>query len=110
MDDRYVLMLEEYIRDNLPVPDRSDEDYIFELHTYSRWAAYEVLNRMIRETTKLPSHISGREPLSAEEIVEQFIDEMDYYAMMSPDLDAKDIFFIASSEGRCILMYICSCK
>lgn len=108
MDDRYVLMVEEYIRDNLPEPDIKDDSYIFELHTYSRWAAYEILERLMRETTKLPAHVSGLEQISAEEIVDNFIDEMDYYAMMSPDLDAKDIFFIASCEGRCILMYICA--
>lgn len=110
MNDRDVLMVEEYIRDNLPDPDVKEDEYFFGLHSYSKWAAYEILERLICESMKLPAHITGRESSSAVDIVEGFIDEMDYYSEMSSDWKTKELFSIARDEGKCVLLYICSSK
>lgn len=103
MDDRDVLILEEYIEHNLP-----DNPKCFDLYAYSRWAAYEILERVIHETMKLPSHITGVERIPAADIIESFIDEMDYYYERSSSERAKIAFSIARDEGKCILLYICS--
>lgn len=101
MNDRDVIMMEEYIRNNLPT-----ETKYFDIYAYSRWAAYEILERMINETMKLPSHISGKEQLSAVDIVESFIDEMDYYQSEASSNYVKNVFQIARDEGKCIMLYI----
>lgn len=101
MNDRDVMIMEEYIRNNLPT-----EKKHFDIYAYSRWAAYEVLERIICETMKLPAHISGKEPLGAVDIVESFIDEMDYYQNTASSEYVKHVFQIAGDEGRCILLYI----
>lgn len=105
MDDRDVLRIEEYIRDDLP----KSKEY-FDLYVYSHWAAYEVLERVINEAMKLPPHITGKEPRTLVEIVEEFIDEMDYYYWASSWDKAKEMFAIARDEGTCILLYISSFK
>lgn len=108
MDDKDVRIIEDYIDHNVPEPSVNDRDDIFELHAYSRWAAYEILERVIYEAMKLPSHISGKESLTLRELVENFIDEMDYYVSVSTSEQVKNIFSIAKDEGRCVLLYICS--
>ena len=107
MDDRDVIKVEEYIQ-KMPKPASNDTKEIFDIHTYSRWAANEILERMIDETMKLPSHITGKESMSAVDIIENFIDEMDYYSWVSSSHRAKTIFRIARDEGKCVLLYVCS--
>lgn len=109
MDDRDVLIMERYIQECTVEPELDDPDhYYFDLHSYSRWAAYEVYNRFVCEAMKLPPHISGKEPLTPLEIVEDFIDEMDYYAQVAQSDRVREIFQIARDEGKCILLYVCS--
>lgn len=103
MDDRDVLIIEQYIRDDLP----KSTDY-FDLYVFSQWAAYEVLERVISEAMKLPPHITGKEPRTLIEVVEDFIDEMDCYYWMSSFDKARNMFSIARDEGMCILLYISS--
>lgn len=110
MDDRDVLIIEEYIRDNVPDPDVRDDEYFFGLHSYSKWAVYEILERVIGESMKLPAHVSGVERMDVRDIVESFIDEMDYYFSISSDWRAKELFSIARDEGKCVLLYISACN
>lgn len=109
MNDRDVRIVEEYIQ-TLPEATALDNREIFRLHVYSRWAAYEILDRVIGEAMKLPAHISGKESLSLDEIVESFIDEMDYFISASRSERSKTIFQIARDEGVCVQLYICSRK
>lgn len=108
MDDKDVLLIEDYIRRNEYKPDLHEDRNFFELHSYSNFAMYEVLRRVICESMKLPAHISGKESLTLMEIVEAFIDEMDYYSNKSSHYRAKEAFEIARDEAKCILLYICS--
>lgn len=109
MDDRDVRIVEEYIQ-TLPEATALDSREIFRSHVYSRWAAYEILERVISEAMKLPEHISGKEILSLEEVIDSFIDEMDYFISVSGTARAKTIFQIALDEGLCMKLYICSRK
>lgn len=104
MDDRDVLIIEHYIHENFPF---STTD-VYE--SYSRWAADEILERVINEAMKLPAHITGVELMTSVEIVESFIDEMDYYSYIASDDAARIIFSTAREEGKLVLMYIHSCS
>lgn len=104
MDDRDVLTIEWYIHENFssPIEDASD--------SYSRWAADEILKRVINEAMKLPAHITGVELMTSVEIVESFIDEMDYYSYIASDDVARTIFSTAREEGKLVLTHIHSCN
>lgn len=104
--ERGLTILEEYVRDNIPDPDIKEGDYLFTIQTFSKWAVNEIIERLIRESMKLPAHISGKERLDTIDIVDSFIDEMDYYAEYSTDWKAKEVFSIAGDEGRCVMLYI----
>lgn len=107
MNDRDVRKVEDYIAKMVPAPKTDDTRELFATHVYSQWAAYEILERVINETEKLPVHISGKETLSLLEVVDDFIDEMKYYESVSRSERAQKIFAIARTEGECLRMYIC---
>lgn len=100
MDDKDVIMIERYIQENFwqPTTDQCD--------SYAKWAAYEILERFIFEAMKLPYHITGIEVRTAEEIVEDFIDEMDYYYYISSSEVGRMLFSAAKEEGKFVLYYI----
>lgn len=104
MDDRDVLTMERYIFENFPHPSGDKCD------SYCRWAAEEILERIIDEASKLPSHITGIEPLTAEEIVESFIGEMELRTYESGSEEGRLIFSVARDEASCILHYIRSSR
>lgn len=109
MDDRDVILIEKYIQECTVEPELGvtlADQFYFDLHSYSGWAVHEILQRVMCEAMKLPPHISGRESLTLTEIVETFIDEMDYYFHASKDKRAKEIFEIARDEAKCVLLYI----
>lgn len=106
MDDRDVLKVVRYIENCIPSPNVKESKECFKSHSYSRWAANEILERMIDEAMKLPPHISGEESLSAIDVVDYFIMEMEYYSDISSDSERKKMFEIACSEGSRILTYI----
>lgn len=105
MDDRAVILMEEYIDTRLPKIEDATEPYIFNLRSCMRWAAEEILNRLIRESMKLPTHVTGIQTPSATEIVAEFVDEMEYYASIAQTKKGYDIFDIAATEGQCVLTY-----
>lgn len=110
MDDKDVLLIEDYIRTNEYQPDLTMDRYFFEMHSYANFAMHEILRRVVCESMKLPAHITGKESLTLTEIIEAFIDEMDYYSNLSSHYRAKEAFEIARDEAKCILLYICSFK
>lgn len=111
MDDRDVIIIEEYIQQCSIKPEINPrEPFFFDLSSYSRWAVDEILRRTMCEAMKLPPHISGKESLSLIDVVENFIDDMDCYTHFASSDRAKEIFEIARDEGKCVLLYICSSK
>ena len=100
MDDRDVLLIERYIHENFQ--DATDDSY----DAYSRWAANEILERVIFEAMKLPPHITGIESPTIFEILELFIDETDYYAYIASSDTGRDIFSAAREEAKLVLCYI----
>lgn len=99
MDDRDILKLERYIDTYLFPPTIGWLKDAFYVQIYSRWAAYEILERMINEISKPPQHISGIKRRSTVEIIDEFIDEMEYYYELSENL----IFYVARNAAMNIL-------
>lgn len=104
MNDRDVLLIEWYIHENFSYPFNDATD------SYSRWAVEEILKRTIDEAMKLPAHITGIEPMTLMEVVEIFIDEMDYYSYSASTDEARSIFSVAREEAKLVLDYIHSYK
>lgn len=73
-----VHIINNYIEEYLPAPDIQWPKAQFEERSYSRWAAYELMERVINEASLLPYHITGIEEKSTVEIIEDFIYEMVY--------------------------------
>ncbi len=111
MDDRDVILVEDYIK-NCTSPPKLDpkNPFIFDLNSYSRWADDEILIRVMREAMKLPAHITGKYHIELPDIIECFIDEMDYYMQIATTDRSKEMFEIARDEGKCMLLYICSAQ
>lgn len=106
MVDRAISRLFQYIDryHSLPFPDA--DGYVKESMIYSRWAALEIAERLILESCILPEEVSGIQQRSVEEIVEEFIDEMDTFASESETAKTKFIFSIAGDEARRVAAYI----
>lgn len=100
MDDRDVLTIINYIDDGFSEPRPVLPEAEFKRRSYSCWAANEILERAIRETDKLPVHITGLYPVTAMEMIEEFVCEMDRYRDECEDPGKKQIFEIASSEAK----------
>lgn len=92
MNEAYIInTIQNYIDNHIITP------------SYSLWAADEIMNRVIEELSKLPPHITGVEPISHIEIIEEFIREMDYLYETSITTKNKLIFMEARSTGKEIL-------
>lgn len=79
----------------------------FSLISYSKWAADELLVRIMEESFRL-------EPRTSVEIVEDFIDEMDVFIELSSTERPDLIFTIAKEIAEHILYFLkdnkyCSC-
>lgn len=64
--------------------------------SFSKWALNEILGRVLDETQKLPYHISGLEPQPVTEIIQEFIEEMEYYSTLAKT--AEVIFFVETAK------------
>ena len=78
------------------------EDYFAE-RSYSRWAAFEIQERLIEEITRLPPHITGREPLSIVEIILNFKRSLERCANVRDDKTSNLMFSAALTTTEEIL-------
>ena len=99
MDEREVHPVTKYIEDRFMRDDSRDRFEDLETFSYSRWAAEEVLVRVVEETEILPEHISGIEARTLDEVIDEFIDDMSMFHEMSERLELRRIFWIAMCEG-----------
>ena len=104
MDDRDVLVMERYIFENFQEPTGDLYD------AYCRWAADEILERIIDETERLPEHMCGIPRMTAEEITEDFIFKMEFLAYNATCDSVRTLFQIARDEASCVLDYIRSSR
>lgn len=71
--------------------------------SYSKWALNEILGRVLDETQKLPYHISGLEPQPASDIIQEFIEEMNYYSTLATSEEVIFFVEVAKDEAERLL-------
>lgn len=101
--ERDIRFLIDYVNENHSEPVQTKDPYEFEWKVYSKWAAHEILDRMIFEASKLPEHITGKEKQSAIDIIEEFLVDVNYYAETADDSRNQFIFLVARFEAKRIL-------
>ena len=104
MYEQDILKLENYIRENLYCPRIEWGKKEFELQSYSRWAAFEILELLIKESLKLPEYLRDYpDTPSSFEIVKDFKYEMEYRYHDSMNGHSRLIFLIACDQASEIL-------
>ena len=103
-NEKVLMLLGHYIDEYLKLPDGNPKNNIFFVLSYSRWAAYEVYERIANETMILPCNVSGKEQVSAIDIIENFIDEMQELSEIK--IETSYIFEIAKETAIDILQVI----
>lgn len=95
MYDRAILLVREYLDEELPEQKSRCIDLDFEFRSYSRWAANELIDKFIREGSRLPPHIIGDIPKDPIDIVKEFIRDLEYYFDISDDTKTQELFYSA---------------
>lgn len=106
MHEVIIFRIQEYMKECLFEPKKNWPEYELRTRIYSRWAVSEVLLRITEETLRLPSNISGREKKSPNDIINTFIEEMDYFYELTSANESRFIFATAreaSKELLCLL-------
>lgn len=75
----------------------------FFLYSYSRWAANELLDRIIEEVSKPPPFVTNDIPKTYIEIIEEFIENMDYLSEQCSHREQQCIFSTARYVGEEIM-------
>lgn len=75
-------------------------EYKFRECSYARWAADEIIDRLIDEASKLPPHITGELPRSVIEIIDEAVQDLDCYFYNSNTVDTQEMFFIALDTAK----------
>lgn len=73
--------------------------YIFEERSFSRWAAQEILARLMEGQFAVPEFISGHSNDSPVFIVQEFMNQMEYCSEQS----SKPVFEVAAGVAKDIL-------
>ena len=93
--EKAISVLGKYIDECLIEPSTSWTKQDFARRAFSRWAANELLELFIKEASKVPPHISGEEPKRPIDIVDDFIEQMDYYSELATNQRTWAIFATA---------------
>lgn len=96
-------VIRRYLNENLPEPQHYWNKTEFEARTYSRWAANELLARIMEEELKLPYHISGLEQKVPVEVAQEFVYEMDLLWELTNDKRRRFMYATASHTADEIL-------
>ena len=100
MNDKAVFKIQKYIDECLFEPSINWFKYEFKKRSYARWAAFEILDRIIEEEMKLPAFISGQERLTPVEIIWQYVEVFDSYSDLTEDKDVQFIFSTARDTAE----------
>lgn len=104
MYDIAISVIQEYIDECLFAPAINWPDNEFNTRCYSRWAADELIFRMEIESEILPDHISGIIPKSPLKIIEDFIDEMEFFQKTTSNLKHRTMFSEAKDTAIDIVL------
>lgn len=95
MYDKAIVTVQQYIEEHLFEPRSNWPTDEFNKRSYSRWVVEELLNRLIAESESLPSHLSNRERLTPIEIIDEMVQDLDYYSGKSYYGRFQNIFNVA---------------
>lgn len=87
--------IQRYLEDTLFEPGNDWPSYIFERRSYARWAAFELLNRLMDHPTEDPVTI-----------VEAFMVEMDIYSYTKEDDTKKSFMFSTARDVAENVLYL----
>lgn len=94
MYDIAISVIQEYIDEYLFEPAKNWPEEEFNARSCERWTANELLERITRETMLPPEFISVHPLRTPYQIIEEFINDMDYQAKAS---DNRKHYFIFST-------------
>lgn len=100
MCDRAVLRVMEYIDQELPETHIRWLTRDFEYRSYARWAANEIIERLIDEASRLPAHITGRTPRDAIDIINEFIRDLECCFNDSDDTHRQELYYVAIDTAK----------
>lgn len=106
MYEKELNFISKYIDDRFYLPNLRFPREYFIKQSYSRWAGNEILQRIFLETEKPPTHITGVFPKTPLEIVQEFIEDMEFCICSRTNHDHDYIFKIAKTAAEEI-MYTC---
>lgn len=104
MYETAISVIQEYMDENFFEPGRNWPKYEFFERSCSRWAADEIIRRLIDETEKLPPYISGQEPNPPIGVIHEFINELTYYSEYGEDKGKQAMFSIAKEAAIDIIL------
>ncbi len=78
----------------------------FKIRSYFDFTINELLSRIYTEELRPPPYITGREPIPIMDIINDFIDEIDYYFELAKTENTKILFSVMLNIGRDILIYL----
>lgn len=99
-----ISIIQEYIDECLFEPSSNWPKCEFDERCYSRWAANELIERMKTESEILPEHISGRKAKSPLKVIENFINELEYFLMTTDDQKHRFLFSAARDTAIDIVL------
>ena len=102
--DEAITVIQDYIQETLFEPESDWPKSEFYARCYARWAANEILERLIKEDMKLPSYLTGKKKRRPFDIIKEFIDEMDYYSEIGECKQSRYIFAIAKNTAIDIIL------
>lgn len=99
-------LIREYEEDYITQPARVLTKECFDRACFSSWAFDEIVSRLIDEMSRLPPHITGRDPIPYFDIIQEFIDNMNYMAETTTDYHKRFIFLVAKETGNDLLLFL----
>ncbi len=105
-----IVMINKYVDDHLYSTDylgkitpKESKEY-FEDLSYAKWAAYEIIDRLNTEAERLPSSLTGREPIPPIDIIAEFMDDLENYIYDGCSEKHERIFAIAKDVADDIIL------
>lgn len=103
MYEQAIAKVQQYRDTYLPEMHSVYPKYEFDTRSYARWAANEIIDRLIEEDSRLPPYITGRDAPTVVEIINGFIGELEYYFDISGDQRRQEMFNVAENTAKYIL-------
>ena len=110
MCDMAISIISKYVDEHLCATDylgqvnpKEIKEY-FEGLSYARWAAYEIVDRLNAEAERLPSCITGREPVPPVDIIAGFMDDLESYIYDGCSEKHERMFTIAKDVADDIIL------